>query len=85
MAWTSGITAGKVNWALGLQGLAFAWFVTTGMAYISVRRKKIQQHKEWMIRSYVVTFAFISFRMLSDSSINEYFGVSITGGTYLWI
>ena len=85
LAWTSGIAAGQVNWAFGLQGLAFAWFVTTLMAYISIRRKRIQQHKEWMIRSYVVTFAFITFRILNDSPINEYFEVSISGSTYLWI
>ena len=85
LAWTSALTAYKINWALGLQGLAFAWFVTTAMAYLSVRRKKIKQHKEWMIRSYVVTFAFITFRIVSDSPINEYFGVSISGATYLWI
>jgi uncharacterized membrane protein YozB (DUF420 family) len=29
-----------------------------------VRRRKIEQHKEWMIRSYVVTLAFLTFRVL---------------------
>jgi uncharacterized membrane protein len=65
LAWTSAI---KVNgsWALGLQGLAFAWITTASMAFISVMRRRIQQHKEWMIRSYVVTFAFVTFRWLND-------------------
>ncbi|NVJ87457.1 MAG: DUF2306 domain-containing protein [Algoriphagus sp.] len=85
LAWTSAINAAEINWALGLQGLAFVWFVTTFMAYLSIRRKRIQQHKEWMIRSYVVTFAFITFRILSDSPINEYFGVAISGATWLWV
>jgi Predicted membrane protein (DUF2306) len=31
-------------------------------------RGRIQQHREWMIRSYVVTFAFVTFRFLNDSS-----------------
>ena len=47
----------------GLSGLGVAWLVTTGMAYASIRRRLLDQHKEWMIRSYVVTFAFVFFRI----------------------
>ncbi|MGF2414722.1 DUF2306 domain-containing protein [Ferruginibacter sp.] len=68
LAWTSGIQV-NFSWAMGLQALAFAWITTASMAYISVMRGRIQQHKEWMIRSYVVTFAFVTFRFLSDASI----------------
>jgi uncharacterized membrane protein len=66
LAWTSAI---KINfsWALSLQGLAFAWLVTSGMAYISVMSGRINQHKEWMIRSYVVTLAFVTFRWIQGS------------------
>src|SRR5262249_40313054 len=49
----------------GLTGLAIAWLVTTGLAFAAVRRGLIQQHQEWMIRSYVVTFAFVSFRIFA--------------------
>ncbi len=68
LAWTDAL---KVNfsWAFGLQGLAFAWTSTTLMAYVSVRRRRMLQHKEWMIRSYVVTFAFVSFRWLNNSDL----------------
>lgn len=68
LAWTS---AYRVNfsWAFGLQGLAFAWITTASMAYISVMRGRILQHKEWMIRSYVVTFAFVTFRWLVDLQV----------------
>ena len=48
----------------GLAGLATAWIVTTGMAWAAIRRSLYEQHKEWMIRSYVVTFAFVTFRAL---------------------
>jgi predicted membrane protein DUF2306 len=47
----------------GLLGLSLAWAVTTGLAFASIRRSLIDQHKEWMIRSYVVTFAFVTFRI----------------------
>lgn len=68
LAWTS---AYRVNfsWAFGLQCLAFAWIATASMAYVSVMRRRIQQHKEWMIRSYVVTFAFVTFRWLNELTI----------------
>jgi hypothetical protein len=34
------------------------------MAYVAIRRGVIAQHREWMIRSYTVTFAFVSFRLI---------------------
>jgi len=54
------------GFAVGIMGLALAWLITTGMAYISIRRRLVDFHKEWMIRAYVVTFAFVTFRILSD-------------------
>lgn len=68
LAWT--VTGYKnFNFAFSLQVLAFAWFVTASMAYITIRRRRIIQHKEWMIRSYIVTFAFVGFRYLADLHI----------------
>ena len=56
------------GWAfeVGLMGLASAWLVTTAMAYYSIRKGLVALHKEWMIRAYVVTFAFVFFRIMSD-------------------
>ena len=48
----------------GLFGLAVAWVISTGLAYLAIRRSLLQQHQEWMIRSYVVTFGFVFFRIL---------------------
>jgi hypothetical protein len=48
----------------GLSSLATAWLLTTGLAFAAIRRRLIEQHKEWMIRSYVVTTAFVTFRVL---------------------
>jgi len=50
----------------GIRGLAAAWFVVTAMAYYTIRKGLVSLHKEWMIRSYVVTFAFVTFRFLQD-------------------
>ncbi len=46
--------------------LALAWFTTTGMAFYAILKRKIAVHKEWMVRAYVVTFAFVTFRLLND-------------------
>jgi uncharacterized membrane protein len=51
----------------GLVGLAVAWLSTTTMAFAAIRRKNLAQHKQWMIRSYVVTFAFVTFRLVDDA------------------
>ncbi|MES1220876.1 MAG: DUF2306 domain-containing protein [Bacteroidota bacterium] len=55
----------QVNYVytVGLCGLAFVWFFTSLMAYISIRRHNTLLHREWMLRSYVVTFAFTLFRL----------------------
>jgi uncharacterized membrane protein len=60
------IDAQYFTYAAGLFGLASAWVITTSMAIISVRRRAIEQHREWMIRSYIVTFAFVTFRLVSN-------------------
>ena len=56
----------RLGWVFGagLTGLGVAWLVTTGLALAAIRRRQIPQHAEWMIRSYVVTFAFVTFRVL---------------------
>jgi uncharacterized membrane protein len=55
-----------ISWifGMGLASLATAWIVTTGLAFISIKKRMISQHQEWMIRSYVVTLAFVNFRIL---------------------
>jgi hypothetical protein len=49
----------------GLMGLATAWIITTGLAFVAVRRHLLHQHREWMTRSYVVTFGFVFFRIFA--------------------
>ena len=51
----------------GLLSLAVAWVTTTTLAYLAIKRSLAEQHKEWMIRSYVVTFAFVTFRVIQPS------------------
>lgn len=47
----------------GFSFLAVFWLYTTFQAYTAIRQKKIQAHKEWMLRSYALTFAAVSLRL----------------------
>ena len=44
---------------------AAAWIVCTVAAFITARNRQFVQHRQWMIRSYAVTFTFVSSRVLN--------------------
>jgi len=44
---------------------AAAWVVCTTAALITARNRRIIQHRQWMARSYAVTFTFVSSRVLN--------------------
>ena len=44
---------------------ATAWMVCTTAALITARNRHIVQHRQWMARSYAVTFTFVSSRVLN--------------------
>ena len=55
----------NVSWVfgLGLGGLGIAWVLTTSAAFVAIRKRKIELHREWMTRSYIVTMGFVFFRL----------------------
>ena len=68
LSWTSALRV-NFSWALALQILGLVWIASAVMAFLCVIKKRILQHKEWMIRSYVITFAFVLFRFLNELPI----------------
>jgi uncharacterized membrane protein YozB (DUF420 family) len=56
------------GWAFGFATMMMnlAWISTTAMAYYAIRRRLIVVHKEWMMRAYAVTFAFVTIRLFKD-------------------
>jgi uncharacterized membrane protein len=44
---------------------AAAWVACTTAAFITARNRRIIQHRQWMARSYAVTFTFVSSRVLN--------------------
>jgi uncharacterized membrane protein len=53
-------------YSTGLLGLALCWLVTGSMGYRAVRRGDLAEHRAWMLRSYVVTFGFVSLRVIQN-------------------
>ena len=49
----------------GTCGQAAAWIVCTTAAFLTARNRQIVQHRQWMARSYAVTFTFVSSRVLN--------------------
>jgi len=74
-------------WSIALFFLALPWLVCVLMAYRMIRLKRIPQHKEWMIRSYVVTFAFVLFRYIEESTFASYLieDAAQRAPTVIWI
>jgi len=58
---------GNAPYASGLFFLCVAWVITTTMGVLAIRRRNLLQHREWMMRSYAVTFAFVTFRFGVDA------------------
>src|SRR5271156_4351715 len=44
---------------------AAAWIVCATAAFLPARNRQIIQHRQWMARSYAVTFTFVSSRVLN--------------------
>jgi hypothetical protein len=65
------IVQNDVSWVygLGLTGLVAAWLTTAGFAFVAIRRRRIDLHREWMIRAAVVTYAFVWFRLVLGTTI----------------
>lgn len=50
---------------LSTGSLAIVWLAFTAMAWRAIRNRRIDQHREWMIRSYVVAWTFVFCRFYS--------------------
>jgi hypothetical protein len=44
---------------------AAAWMVCTTAALLTARNRQIAMHRQWMARSYAVTFTFVSSRVFN--------------------
>jgi uncharacterized membrane protein len=74
----------KADFGLSLFVLAVMWWISIGMAYTAVRNGRLDAHREWMIRSYIVTFAFVSYRYMVGLSVFRGLG-SGREASVLWL
>jgi len=51
---------------MGMAVMSLAWIISTAFAIISICLHLTEQHREWMIRSYVLTFGFVTFRIFTQ-------------------
>jgi uncharacterized membrane protein len=53
--------------------LALLWFGSTTVAYLRIRKRRIREHREWMIRSVSLSLFFVTFSFwvpgLTESSL----------------
>lgn len=59
----SGYATGGIIASFGFGGLAVCWLFSSTKAYLSIRKKDIDSHRAWMIRSYALTFAAVTLRI----------------------
>jgi uncharacterized membrane protein len=49
--------------ALGFGSMAIFWLATTIMAFITIKKGDVNQHQNWMIRSYALCWAAVTLRI----------------------
>lgn len=62
---------------------ALLLMTTTGIAFYCIRQRKIQQHRQWMTRSYAVALVFFEVRLISG--VFGFDDSNTAGETIIWI
>lgn len=57
----------NISWSVSLFVLALVWLVSVLTAYRAILLRRLLQHNEWMIRTYIITVAFVLFRILNEN------------------
>ena len=55
-------TGGLIS-VVGFEGLAICWLLSNIKAYKAIREGRVQEHQDWMIRNYALTFAAVTLRI----------------------
>ena len=63
---------------------ATLWMLTTGIALAFILNGKVQQHRQWMTRSYAVAIVFLEVRVIQGVTGWENLGMAVTE-TIVWI
>lgn len=64
--------------------LAAAWLAVTAMGWRAARNRRFDSHREWMIRSYVLSWTFVGCRLATMIDFYPWLGIeSVT--TAIWV
>ncbi|MFJ7726773.1 DUF2306 domain-containing protein [Neobacillus sp. NPDC097160] len=55
---------GGIGTTIAFLVLNLLWLWTTSMGVIRATQRKIKAHKEWILRSYAITWVFVTFRIV---------------------
>jgi Predicted membrane protein (DUF2306) len=64
--------------------LAAVWLAVAAMAYRAARNRRFDSHKEWMIRSYVLTWTFVGCRLATLVDFYPWLGRESTTAA-IWV
>jgi len=84
----SATTAYQVNrpYAFSLHVWVAVWLLSTGFAFFAIKQGKIQLHREWMVRSYLVTFAFVlSASLLKVPAVQRFGSFEEISPSLFWV
>jgi len=70
------------NLSASLSVLAIAWLAAAGMAFRAVRNRRFDSHRDWIIRSYVLAWAFVFCRLASRVPTVAELG---DGQAFIWL
>lgn len=70
------------NTSISLLTLSFAWYAAALMAWRAVRNRRYEAHREWMIRSYILIWAFVFCRLAGRVEGVEQMG---GGAAFIWL
>jgi len=73
--------AGQIGFGL----LAALWLATGSMAYYRIRNYDIASHRQWMIRSYALTFAAVTLRIWIPLLMGAGYGFQEAYAAIAWI
>jgi uncharacterized membrane protein len=54
---------------LGFATLAVCWLYTGGRAFAAIRAGSVDEHREWMVRNFALTFAAVTLRLYVPLSV----------------
>lgn len=67
--------------------LAIAWIAVAAMGWRAARNRRFQSHREWMIRSYVLSWTFVGCRLATEVDFYPWLGTEgVTAAIWVnWI